>query len=42
MLSSRKVNDNMASHVVNQLINQMVKKDIGVSKSNVFDPWFYF
>ena len=42
ILSSRKVNDNMASHVVNQLIKQMVKKDIGVSKSNVLILGFTF
>ncbi len=42
ILSSRKVNDNMASHIVNQLIKQMVKKDIGVSKSNILIFGFTF
>jgi UDP-N-acetyl-D-glucosamine/UDP-N-acetyl-D-galactosamine dehydrogenase len=42
ILAGRKVNDNMASHIVNQLIKYMVKKEITINKSNILIMGFTF
>lgn len=42
ILAGRKVNDNMASHIVSQLIKYMVKKEITINKSNILIMGFTF
>lgn len=42
ILAGRKVNDSMASYIVNQLIKNMVKKEITINKANILIMGFTF